>query len=126
MDVEKQIEYWRSGSEEDIEVAGELLEKNRIRHALFFGELSVEKMLKAHVAKGTRKVPPPIHDLLRLADLARLQLSPDQREFLARFQRYCFAGRYPDRELPALPRAVAENVIKEAREFLKCLIHQLK
>jgi HEPN domain-containing protein len=40
MDVEKQIEFWRNGSAEDLEVAGELLSKGRYRHALFFAEIA--------------------------------------------------------------------------------------
>jgi len=57
MDVLKQIEYWAEGSDEDIEVAKELFAKNRYRHALFFGHLALEKILKAHVTKKTSAVP---------------------------------------------------------------------
>jgi len=54
MDVQKQIEYWRYGSADDMEAATVLLEKNKFRQALFFAHLAVEKMLKAHVARETR------------------------------------------------------------------------
>jgi hypothetical protein len=36
IDIEKQINYWREGAIEDWDVARDLVEKNRIRHGLFF------------------------------------------------------------------------------------------
>lgn len=35
MDVEEQIAYWLGGSQEDIEAAGVLIEKRKIRQGLF-------------------------------------------------------------------------------------------
>ena len=49
VNIGKQIAYWRESAEEDWLVAGDLLEKKRIRHVLFFGHLTLEKILKAHV-----------------------------------------------------------------------------
>jgi hypothetical protein len=34
MDVDKQIEYWRAGSDEDFAAAESLLEKGHLRHSL--------------------------------------------------------------------------------------------
>jgi HEPN domain-containing protein len=95
MDTSKQVDYWRRSAEEDFAAASDLLEKKRFRHALFFAELAVEKLLKAHVARATQKTPPRGHDLLRLAETGQVSLSDDQRAFLARIQEYCFEGRYP-------------------------------
>jgi len=95
MDLQKQIHYWRNGSEEDMEVAVELLEKRRIRHALFYAHLALEKMLKAHVIGKTTDVPPRIHNLARLPELSGLSLPPDRRVFLERFDVYQMEGRYP-------------------------------
>jgi AbiV family abortive infection protein len=57
MDVGKQIEYWRSGAEEDLAAARSLLEKKHFRHALFFAHLAIEKVLKAHVTHETKTIP---------------------------------------------------------------------
>jgi HEPN domain-containing protein len=46
MDVQKQISYLRESAIEDLAVANELLAKERIRYALFFAHLCVEKMLR--------------------------------------------------------------------------------
>jgi HEPN domain-containing protein len=43
-----------------------------------------------------RTLPPRIHNLVRLAKLAQLNLDPDQLEFLREFNVYQMEGRYPD------------------------------
>jgi HEPN domain-containing protein len=125
MDVPRQIAYWRDGSEDDIEAAEALLEKGKFRHALFFAHLTIEKVLKAHVTRATSDVPPRTHDLLRLADLARLVLANEQRTFLARLQRYCLEGRYPDLS-PAVPPAdEARAEVEQAKEIRRWFASQL-
>jgi len=69
MDVEKQIDYWRQGSTEDWEVAVRLVKDGKSRHGLFFAHLAPEK-LKALVCRHTRDIPPRIHNLTRLSQLA--------------------------------------------------------
>ena len=125
MEVEEQIAYWLGGSQEDIEAAGVLIEQRKIRQGLFFAHLAVEKVLKASVTKATAAIPPRTHDLLRLADLAGVALPPERREFLARLQRYCLEGRYPD-----LPSAVptweeSKAELTEAQETRSWLASQL-
>ena len=121
VDIQKHIDYWRSGAEEDMAAAGSLLEKGHPRHALFFAHLAVEKMVKALVVKATDGVPPKIHDLLRLAELAGLAPSDERREFLAYLQRYCLEGRYPDRRPAAPSGRDAEAVLHRAEEVLEWL-----
>ena len=62
MNIAKQIEHWRTGSDEDWEVAVLLLEKEKIPQGLFFLHLAMEKILKAHVWRTTQDHPPKIHD----------------------------------------------------------------
>ncbi len=125
MDISRQVEYWLNGSQDDIEAAAVLLEKHKVRQSLFFAHLAVEKALKAHVSKATETVPPRTHDLLRLAELAGISLEPPRRMFLARLQRYCLEGRYPDFpiETPELDEARAE--LDEAGETRAWLVKQL-
>lgn len=124
MDIDRQIAYWREGAVEDFDVAKTLLENNRIRHALFFADLSLEKMLKALVVKATGEVPPRTHDLVRLASLAELSLDNDQRQFLAEFQEYCLEGRYPETLGEPPSRAEAENELDACRRMLEWLKSQ--
>ncbi len=60
MNVEQQVAYWRTGSDEDWEMAEIALEKRKIRHGLFFLHLAMEKLLKAHVCRVTGEYPPKI------------------------------------------------------------------
>jgi HEPN domain-containing protein len=125
MDVQHQIEYWLAGSQEDIEAAAVLMEKRKTRQGLFFAHLAVEKVLKAHVTKATAAVPPRTHDLLRLADLAGVALPQQRREFLARLQRYCLEGRYPDLPLAEPTWEEAQAGLTEAQETRSWLANQL-
>lgn len=124
MDIEQQVEYWRAGSVEDL-AAAEALAGRYPRHALFLAHLALEKVLKAHVTRTTGDVPPRIHDLLRLAELAGLTVAPEQRVFLARFQQYCLAGRYPDMQRSQPEPAAAAADLAQAREMHSWLLSRL-
>jgi len=125
VNIEKQIDYWKTGSEEDIEVAAELLEKNRLRYGLFFAHLAIEKILKAHVTKVTKKIPPYIHNLVRLAKIARINLDLERATFLRDFEVYHVEGRYPDAVQIPLDFETARREIARAKEMLKWLTDQL-
>ncbi len=64
MDVEKQIEYWRSGALSDIETAEITISNKKFIHGLFFCHLSIKKILKALLVKQTGEVPPKSHNLV--------------------------------------------------------------
>ena len=122
MDVLRQIEYWTQVSDEDIEVAKELFAKNRYRHALFFGHLALEKILKAHVTKKTSAVPPRTHNLLRLSEIAGLDLAETQAESLREFDEYQIEGRYPSSIRKVIDAETANKdlaTMEEMREWLK-------
>jgi HEPN domain-containing protein len=125
MDVRRQVEYWLNGSQDDIEAAVVLLEKGKIPQSLFFAHLAVEKALKAHVSKATEAIPPRTHDLLRLAELAGISLPSPRRMFVARLQRYCLEGRYPDLPQETPPWDEARSELDEAQETRSWLINQL-
>ncbi|MBM3335521.1 HEPN domain-containing protein [Candidatus Sumerlaeota bacterium] len=95
MDVEKQIAYWWSGATRDLAAARSLLEKKHPAHALFFAHLALEKALKAHVCKTTQQLPPKTHNLVRLAQIAKLFFAEDELDALRRFDKYQIEGRYP-------------------------------
>lgn len=46
INVQKQIEYWMNGAEEDIITAELLIREKRVLHGLFFCHLVIEKQLK--------------------------------------------------------------------------------
>ncbi|MCX7043944.1 MAG: HEPN domain-containing protein [Candidatus Sumerlaeota bacterium] len=125
MDVERQIEYWRDGSDDDAEAVLALFEKKKIQQGLFFAHLTLEKMLKAHVTKHTCEIPPKIHNLMRLAEISKVPLSPEQIEFLKEFDEYNREGRYPAPTKTVIDLQTARKDMKKAEEirlWLKSLL----
>ena len=125
MDVEKQINYWRSSGEEDLEVARSLVEKRHFRHALFFAHLAIEKLLKAHVTRKTGQVPPKIHHLARLAEIAGLPMEVETKDSLRAFSVYQLEGRYPDSVQVPLDSATARVKLSWATEMVEWLKNRL-
>ena len=125
VDVPKQIEYWSTSSDEDFAAAQSLLEKGHLRHSLFFAHLAIEKILKAHVTKQTKDIPPRIHNLVRLAKLAQLNLNPDQLEFLREFNLYQLEGRYHDDKPVPIDTGLTQKEILRAEKMLIWLMTRL-
>jgi len=92
---------------------------------LFFVHLALEKMLKAHVCRATRKVAPKIHSLYALAEKTRLTLSEEDKDVLAEMNRFNIADRYTDSLDPAPPKARAMEHLRTAEKMLKWLKNQL-
>lgn len=77
------IDYWLVEAEEALQVADHLVEKGDYSYALFFGHLAVEKVLKALFVGRNHEHAPLIHNLLRLAELAGIELNASRRKTLA-------------------------------------------
>jgi len=118
MDIDKQILYWTSGAKEDFAAAQSLLEKGHLRHCLFMAHLALEKILKAHVVSQTKNIPPKIHNLVRLSQIANLKLPPEQEEFLREFGLYQLEGRYPDTEQITFETDFTKREMLKAGEML--------
>jgi HEPN domain-containing protein len=121
MDVAKQIAYWRDGAAEDIRAARILVDKRCERHGLFFAHLAIEKLLKAHIVRSVGGVPPKIHVLPRLAELAGLRIPQEHQSFIRRFDRYQAMGRYPDASAPRIPQRRARELLEETEEVYEWL-----
>lgn len=125
LNVQKHIDYWKTVSQEDWEVAITLQSADKNRHALFFAHLTLEKLLKALVCQETGDIPPRFHNLSRLSELASIDLSEQQREILAELNEFNLAGRYPE---PGVPEPTGEQVadyIAKTGEIRECLLRQL-
>ena len=125
MDTKEHIRYWVNGSQEDLDAAGSLLEKGHLRHCMFFAHLVLEKALKAHVTKQTQQVPPRIHNLIRLAEMAEIPLDDKQADFLREFGIYQLEGRYPDSEQITLNESLVRSELDNVKEMVEWLIRQL-
>jgi len=121
MDIDRQIDYWQTGSAEDLAAAEPLLEKGHLRHCLFLAHWAIEKMLKALVTPRTCDVPPRIDNLVRLALLAGLTLDDRRERSLRRFDLYRLEDGFPDSRQDVLDPHLATQELQEAREILQWL-----
>ncbi|NUM73806.1 HEPN domain-containing protein [candidate division KSB1 bacterium] len=109
MNAAEHIAYWQTLAESDLEVARRFLQRGEnLHYCLFFGHMSLEKLLKGLIVARTHEMPPKIHDLLRLADKATLPLEKDVEERLKIFNSFNLEARYPDYKLSFYKLCTAE------------------
>jgi HEPN domain-containing protein len=96
MNVDEIVQYWLTTAAEDLVAAEHLFESKDYTHALFFGHLYLEKLLKAQVVERTRQHAPLSHNLRYLAEKGDLGLTQTQESFLVRVTEYSIKARYPD------------------------------
>jgi AbiV family abortive infection protein len=118
------VKYWRTASKEDFDSAEILFENKKYHHALFFCHLSIEKTLKAIIVKSTKTAPPLIHDLVRLAEKAKLPLNDSQMNELAEITTFNIEARYDDYKLSFRKKAKRRFSLKyleKTKEILQWL-----
>jgi HEPN domain-containing protein len=96
IDSEKLKNFWKEEAEEALLVAEHLVEKEDFSYALFFGHLALEKLLKSLCVQKNKDHAPPIHNLLRLAKVADLNLDPQTENDLLMITAFHIESRYPD------------------------------
>ena len=90
------IKYWIDGSEDDFETMTAMFGSKRYNWSLFIGYLMIVKLLKAYFVKVKADYPPFIHNLLRLAEKADLELTNDKWEQLVTITAFNINARYDD------------------------------
>ncbi|MBU4269029.1 MAG: HEPN domain-containing protein [Acidobacteria bacterium] len=126
--VKKAIEYWQDSAEYDLDVADVLLEKGKYHYSLFFGHLSLEKILKAIFVKFTSEHAPITHSLPLLAQKSGLNIDPLHLEKLAEFMEFYLGGRYPrDMEMvyKKFDRSFTKKKLAEIKETFQWLKKKL-
>jgi HEPN domain-containing protein len=94
--IETLKKYWASEADEALRVADHLIEKKDYSYALFFGHLTLEKVLKALCVDACGDHAPPIHNLVRLARIARIQLDEQTENDFITITAFNIESRYPD------------------------------
>ena len=129
MNIQGRIAYWREGSDEDWDSAGRLINSGIEYHwAMFVMHLSIEKALKALIVKRTSREAPKIHNLVRLARLAKSTFTEQQVELLGYVTRYSLHTRYPEenQELRReTTREVAESYRRQLGELRRWILAQI-
>ena len=97
MKLKDHIGYWLQSAKHDLEVAKSIFSSTKYDYCLFFGHLILEKTIKAIFVKNNNgKMPPKIHNLVRLAEISGLNLTEEQRLFLDEVNEFNLETRYPD------------------------------
>jgi len=121
VNIQKQIDYWINGADEDIVTADLLIREKRTLHGLFFCHLVIEKAIKAQVVQKIVDVAPRTHNLIYLSEKAELEFDDSTLIFLGILMKYQLQGRYPDYN-PVLPDQLKVNeYLNKTKEILQWL-----
>jgi HEPN domain-containing protein len=101
MKKEDLIKYWVFGSDKDFKAMQNMFKSKDYHWALFIGHLVIEKLLKALFVKVNEEnvAVPKIHDLLSLANRAKLVLTEEQQNILDEITSFNINARYADYKL---------------------------
>lgn len=124
------MNYWIKSSDNDYNVMLDLREKKRNTYCLFFGQLLIEKLLKAYYAKMNKNAPyaPRTHELAYLANKMNMKLNEKQEDMLETISDFNMEARYGDYKYTFELKCTDEYTntwienIKELRKWLKELL----
>jgi HEPN domain-containing protein len=123
---QKGIKYWKESSSKDFEAAKSLFETKLYPQSLFFCHLSLEKILKALIIKRARKFPPFIHDLRRLAEVAKIDLTGEKEKILDEISIFNILGRYPEEKFEFYRKYNKKEIATKYLKITKDLFLWLK
>ena len=92
--TDKIVQHWLDSADKNRETMAHLLAAKDYSWALFLGHLVIEKTLKALYVKRLKKHAIFSHDLLRLADKIKLELSDDFEEWFDVITTFNLNARY--------------------------------
>ncbi len=125
MDKQGHIDYWEQLAKEDFETAEYNFAGKRFVPALFFLNLSIEKILKANwVADNLSNTPPFTHDLQKIASETDVELNATQYDYLSVINTWNIEARYPDykkRLYQIADETYLNHHLKKCAELLQCL-----
>lgn len=129
MDKKEKVAYWLQSAEDDWEVAKHLFEKGDYSYSLFFGHLTIEKVLKAIYVERLNENPPYTHRLTYLVEKVSLQSSEEQLELLETITDFNLEARYPDEKFSFKKRctkAFAEEFLRKIEEVKRWLLEKMQ
>ena len=124
--------YWFDLADYDIESAKVMFIGGRYLYVGFMCHQTVEKALKAVIARDCEEgeIPPKIHHLLKLADRAGIfnGMSPEQQYFIKELNPMNVEARYPeykDEIAAGLTNEICKALVTETEELLCWIKEQL-
>jgi len=125
---QKQIDYWTASASHDLTVAETLFQNGKYDWCLFLAHLVLEKTFKALYVQNIGKLAPRIHDLTRIADMAKIGLKEETLEFLDAVNTFNMSTRYPDEKFKFYKLCsleFTENHFNQIKEIYKCLLQKI-
>jgi HEPN domain-containing protein len=129
MERKDKVKYWIRSSDQDWKVANHLFETGDYSYALFFGHLTLEKILKALFTDKKDTTPPFSHNLVYLSEKAGLELNDDNLELLEEVSDFNLEARYPDDKFSFYKKSTmefTENKLKQIDRLKKWLLQNLQ
>jgi len=127
---DKKIKYWVEISDDDLETAEILFEKNKILFAGYLLQQSIEKILKAYYQLKMDSFPPKTHNLVYLAEVTRLfdEIDETKENLLYQLNPLNLETRYPEyREKisKSLTKEMLSELLYQTKEFQKWIKQKL-
>ncbi len=128
LDIEKIKNHWIATSNDDFKTMIELHESKSYNWALFLGHISVEKLLKALYVKLRKRHAPTTHNLYRLAELCKIDLTDEYSDWLDTITSFNINARYDDYEREFFNLCTPEYTktwidrIKELRKWIEQML----
>jgi len=125
MEKRKVIKFWLGSAKKDWLMVEACYEKKQYSYALFFGQLVLEKTLKALYITKDGISPPYSHNLVYLAGRCGLDMDKRMVEDLREISGFNIDARYDDYKLSFYLKATKKFTeeyllkIKEIREWLE-------
>lgn len=129
MNKQEKIQYWIKSAEKDWMVAGHLFETEDYPYALFFGHLTIEKLLKAIFVSKVDEPPPFTHRLTYLAEKTVIDISPERMELLEIITDFNLEARYPDEKFSfhkKCTKEFTETNLKKIEGIREWLLQQIQ
>lgn len=128
--MDKKTQYWIDLADYDIETAKAMLETKRYLYVGFMCHQSIEKALKAVITSQSGNIPPKIHNLIKIAEMARLfdSMNEQQKQTIFLLNPLNIESRYPsykDMMLEQLTDTRCNEILSESKELLLWIKQQL-
>ena len=113
---------WMHEAEDDLRAAEDLLQTGRFSRSVFLARQAVEKALKAGCREAQEEMPPKIHQLRPLAEIAFGEAAEEIWNSLRVLEPHYIMPAYPSTELPrpsdSYERSDAEEAVTLCSELL--------
>ncbi len=129
MEKSDHINYWLTAAGYDLDSMMKNFISSNYDWSLFMGHLVLEKALKAlWIKNNDGNIPTKTHNLLKLANEAKLKCEDIGLEFLTVVNTFNIEARYPDYKFSFRQKCTkeyTESALNQIKDFYKCITTQI-